>query len=161
ALSDPDESVQEAAQELLRSARARYQDRDRDHVARELRAEVIFQLKRVASRRVEEDLLEGTTAAELTNAAQARDTILHGDAAFQRHLHSDDSAIGRRVAVLVEGRPEEAVHETPTGFTEEELKGYSPLAAGQSQEFVTAVRRAIVKEEWGSREMLAALLNEA
>ena len=39
ALTDPDESVRKAAEELLRAARATYQDRDPDRVARELRAE--------------------------------------------------------------------------------------------------------------------------
>src|SRR5207249_1982642 len=89
------------------------------------------------------------------------ETVLKEGADFEAHLHSSDSAIGRRVDVLVRGRSEGAVHETPAGFTVEELQGYSPLVAGQSRLFQDTVRRLIVLQEWGSLETVASLLNEA
>jgi Cdc6-like AAA superfamily ATPase len=162
ALKDPDESVRQAAEELLTAARVTYQDRDLDRVARELRAETIFQLKRVASRRVENSAQRGDASeVQFENAITALETILSEGAGVERHHHSDASAIGRRVAVLVEGRPEGNVHEAPTGFTVEELQRYVPLAAGQSQEFTVAVRSLIVKQEWGTHETVAGLMNEA
>jgi hypothetical protein len=162
ALKDPDPTVRVAAEDLLRSARAAYQDRDPDRVARELRAEVAFQLKSAPSRRVA--VKEGPGAlsqAQLEKLVAGLETILAEGADFETYLHSQDSAIGRRVAVLVEGRPEDRVHEVPAGFSVEELASYSPRVAGQSQKFQDVVRRLVVKQEWGSLEAAAALLNDA
>src|SRR3954454_2114888 len=50
ALKDQDASVRSAAEDLLTAARATYQDRDPDRVARELRAGIVYQLKAAGTR---------------------------------------------------------------------------------------------------------------
>jgi hypothetical protein len=163
ALKDPDEAVRAAAEDLLKSARATYQDRDQDRVARELRAEIVFQLKAAPARRAEMTIESPDASAtpNLDKMVAALETILTEGSDFETYLHSQDSAIGRRVAVLVEGRPEERVHEVPAGFSADEVASYSPRVSGQSQKFQDAVRRLVSKQEWGSLELAASLLDEA
>ena len=87
--------------------------------------------------------------------------LLVDGGALKDLLKSEESAIGRRVRLLMKGREGEDVTLSAPGFQPDELIALNGISAKQTERFRSALRRIVFDKEFGDLNLVAARLNEA